>query len=82
MLNIERFIPVGAGNSPPFSAMCSYFTVYPRGCGELLGNAKAKKLNGGLSPWVRGTLFLALFFCRWKRFIPVGAGNSILRSLA
>ncbi len=51
-------------------------TVYPRGYGEHEPLPEADDLEGGLSPWVRGTRFLFSSACRPGRFIPVGTGNA------
>ncbi len=51
--------------------------VYPRGCGELIKAPLSDRTTGGLSPWVRGTHYLFCPVVAHRRFIPVGAGNSI-----
>ncbi len=71
-----RFIPVGAGNSLTAPTTGAYQPVYPRGCGELRASASVFISSRGLSPWVRGTHFVASFRRQASRFIPVGAGNS------
>ncbi len=73
-----RFIPVGAGNSFTLHHRSPMRTVYPRGCGELAYNLAGGYFHIGLSPWVRGTRQTKLFLGSSTRFIPVGAGNSLL----
>ena len=51
-------------------------SVYPRGCGELIPENPFSAFICGLSPWVRGTLYLGAVINGLVRFIPVGAGNS------
>ncbi len=79
-LSLGRFIPVGAGNSHAEEVLSYLPAVYPRGCGELtLMDSTVPSLRG-LSPWVRGTPMLPISGSRIIRFIPVGAGNSLLHS--
>ncbi len=80
MLQVARFIPVGAGNSPINSATYYPMRVYPRGCGELYQTPRPLCATRGLSPWVRGTLLPRIKRPFTRRFIPVGAGNSIASS--
>ncbi len=74
---IWRFIPVGAGNSLAAIDAVHALSVYPRGCGELIGFHVCDFCLDGLSPWVRGTLLQVFFLGSYHRFIPVGAGNSV-----
>ncbi len=72
-----RFIPVGAGNSLSIAPLRLLWPVYPRGCGELACNLWPDCCPIGLSPWVRGTRYPFINNPTEKRFIPVGAGNSL-----
>ncbi len=74
--HLDRFIPVGAGNSRPVTQTGFESAVYPRGCGELLPWVSRSITATGLSPWVRGTHCYPLIKAVVQRFIPVGAGNS------
>ncbi|ENC59934.1 hypothetical protein ECP02999175_3090 [Escherichia coli P0299917.5] len=67
LLALARFIPAGAGNTLPLSALLARNTVYPRWRGEHFD---------GLSPLARGTLRIAHADNRARRFIPAGAGNT------
>ncbi len=73
-----RFIPAGAGNTSRTSAAGARRPVYPRWRGEHGKYVVADDKNNGLSPLARGTRagHLNQFFCR--RFIPAGAGNTLL----
>ncbi len=75
-----RFIPVGAGNSAKACLSAVLAAVYPRGCGELVSCLIRHSTLCGLSPWVRGTHGINILVTDTKRFIPVGAGNSPIRS--
>ncbi len=77
MTDDQRFIPVGAGNSPLAMFTVRISAVYPRGCGELHRGQRRQSMTIGLSPWVRGTLVQVGFQLGIWRFIPVGAGNSV-----
>ena len=57
MFSVDRFIPVGAGNSPGTPTDVITLAVYPRGCGELESSTVEPFFVSGLSPWVRGTRF-------------------------
>ena len=72
-----RFIPAGAGNSLRWPRSRPLSAVYPRWRGELLWTlTPAIRINGGLSPLARGTLFYRRVCWNYTRFIPAGAGNS------
>ncbi len=57
------------GNKPP---------VYPRWRGEHLRQRAALRLIRGLSPLARGTRIVSNLVNEYSRFIPAGAGNTII----
>ena len=73
-----RFIPAGAGNSIFIISSGVSFTVYPRWRGELSMTERLKFHQPGLSPLARGTRSPCTPLSFNIRFIPAGAGNSIL----
>ena len=76
----RRFIPAGAGNTPPCASASSASAVHPRWRGEHMVLARPGRLIIGSSPLARGTLFGCLGQVAVRRFIPAGAGNTWLRS--
>ena len=75
---VDRFIPAGAGNTNGDSLARSSFAVYSRWRGEHLTLAENGFSVRGLSPLARGTHQVAmLLFCN-PRFIPAGAGNTVI----
>ncbi len=76
IINDNRFIPAGAGNSFDVIFNKTAIAVHPRGCGELCNNARLACRAGGSSPRVRGTLITTRNIVVVARFIPAGAGNS------
>ena len=73
-----RFIPAGAGNTVAWQQPWRNLTVHPRGCGE---HALAKMGGHGIpgsSPRVRGTPEPCATWTRSGRFIPAGAGNTVI----
>ena len=73
-----RFIPAGAGNSSSAFLCAVSKSVYPRWRGEL-STIYPPLLNGtGLSPLARGTRSTITSKSAESRFIPAGAGNSVL----
>ncbi len=75
-LPMRRFIPAGAGNTPPCPTVWINIAVYPRWRGEHWHKFLSAMLNGGLSPLARGTLRLHQNPAPVLRFIPAGAGNT------
>ncbi len=73
---LSRFIPAGAGNTLPLSALLARNTVYPRWRGEHRSSHYFPFFFDGLSPLARGTLRIAHADNRARRFIPAGAGNT------
>ncbi len=73
-----RFIPAGAGNSNSYTDKSSKQTVYPRWRGKLPLRLMNDNKNGGLSPLARGTRSTITSKSAESRFIPAGAGNSVL----
>ena len=74
----NRFIPAGAGNSNSYTDKSSKQTVYPRWRGKLPLRLMNDNKNGGLSPLARGTRSTITSKSAESRFIPAGAGNSVL----
>ena len=76
--NSSRFIPAGAGNTFFLTSKCTNVAVYPRWRGEhIMTDVKNNRIVG-LSPLARGTLTLFTVHGKIIRFIPAGAGNTIL----
>ena len=75
---IFRFIPAGAGNTCRLTADAFALTVYPRWRGEHRFLVAATRLKAGLSPLARGTRRLFNFKRLKPRFIPAGAGNTLV----
>ena len=79
---IGRFIPAGAGNTPPLRVNTATQPVYPRWRGEHRHSLARSNSENGLSPLARGTLsYGSKSFCI-IRFIPAGAGNTSQHSSA
>jgi len=73
---LNRFIPVGTGNTKPATSTNSNFSVHPRGHGEHLYDLVRVGIRTGSSPWARGTLYVITAHAECVRFIPVGTGNT------
>ena len=71
-----RFIPAGAGNTPPSTGADPATTVHPRGRGEHVMVARPALAMSGSSPRARGTQQTPLANRYPDRFIPAGAGNT------
>ena len=76
LLALARFIPAGAGNTLPLSALLARNTVYPRWRGEHKIHIDKHRVCIGLSPLARGTLYYNRWTRYGARFIPAGAGNT------
>ena len=75
-----RFIPAGAGNTPASATPASRWPVHPRGRGEHSHVSPLGVLSDGSSPRARGTLQAVLLRPLPHRFIPAGAGNTVVIS--
>ncbi len=73
-----RFIPAGAGNTLVYRRLPGKKPVYPRWRGEHFVSALLSSSRSGLSPLARGTLPGGTLYRPWWRFIPAGAGNTIM----
>ncbi len=73
-----RFIPAGAGNTDWLGLARPEHTVYPRWRGEHALSRSAIPSRYGLSPLARGTLSRVVVHWLQTRFIPAGAGNTLL----
>ena len=73
-----RFIPAGAGNTWASDVAEGNRSVHPRGCGEHLKTGPGMEMGFGSSPRVRGTLLVAVSLIVAMRFIPAGAGNTLI----
>ena len=76
----HRFIPAGAGNTRSPSLTPVTPTVYPRWRGEHVAVDLGLDSGAGLSPLARGTLGFNSRNCGGLRFIPAGAGNTMIRN--
>ena len=76
LLALARFIPAGAGNTLPLSALLARNTVYPRWRGEHRSSHYFPFFFDGLSPLARGTRRQRIVRLPLHRFIPAGAGNT------
>ena len=76
LLALARFIPAGAGNTLPLSALLARNTVYPRWRGEHDKSLTKNNSTPGLSPLARGTPGVERQMTEKERFIPAGAGNT------
>ncbi len=74
----ERFIPAGAGNTFLPASMRVLNSVYPRWRGEHLDIKDCSTPDAGLSPLARGTLLGDDERQFRGRFIPAGAGNTVV----
>ena len=78
----RRFIPAGAGNTRPASRLAPDIPVYPRWRGEHFATRSKPPIRVGLSPLARGTLGQRPGWHPIFRFIPAGAGNTVLTAVA
>ncbi len=74
----KRFIPAGAGNTHLKLTPNVVKSVYPRWRGEHMTFVINPARNSGLSPLARGTLHKDVHRIFANRFIPAGAGNTVL----
>ncbi|CTV37293.1 hypothetical protein AC35_0941 [Escherichia coli 3-475-03_S3_C2] len=73
-----RFIPAGAGNTIVCKFAAAPLAVYPRWRGEHWSKYRQHVPYHGLSPLARGTRYMETHHDVQKRFIPAGAGNTLL----
>ena len=73
-------IPACAGKPSTFPFGHTLHTVYPRVCGETIAAADAKSKSGGLSPRVRGNLWVCERVGASSGSIPACAGKPSMRS--
>ena len=76
--SISRFIPVDTGNTDKWHESSRGEAVHPRGYGEHDARRLMTAYSNGSSPWIRGTLGVALDLRHDRRFIPVDTGNTQL----
>ena len=76
-----RFIPAGAGNTTARIAGPMMFSVHPRGRGEHIFKLRNEHIVCGSSPRARGTRRRRRHPLRARRFIPAGAGNTVVNML-
>ncbi len=75
-LQVSRFIPACAGNTPGSAPGSAYIPVHPRMCGEHRSSHWAVGIFTGSSPHVRGTRLAPALDQHHPRFIPACAGNT------
>ena len=73
-----RFIPAGAGNTGSQLDRMALSSVYPRWRGEHVHHRVGYLRGDGLSPLARGTLPVDDHAVPLGRFIPAGAGNTLI----
>ncbi|ESF14306.1 hypothetical protein SEEU9261_05784, partial [Salmonella enterica subsp. enterica serovar Urbana str. ATCC 9261] len=71
-------IPADAGNTQIMSQGVTLQPVYPRWRGEHLSVTEKRQMPCGLSPLARGTHVLPQHQRCNCRFIPAGAGNTLI----
>ncbi len=76
-VQIDRFIPAYAGNTPALSPMMSAWAVHPRIRGEHGFSYSSSFTIFGSSPHTRGTPEQSLLLGNCRRFIPAYAGNTV-----
>ena len=76
-----RFIPAGAGNTPRLPTVQYAAAVYPRWRGEHSLIRPMHVVNIGLSPLARGTRIPEALAALTARFIPAGAGNTLIATV-
>ncbi len=74
----RRFIPAGAGNTRRRPRASEQRAVHPRRRGEHLSMPPARNSSVGSSPQARGTRRRGSAGLRRQRFIPAGAGNTVV----
>ena len=77
----SRFIPAGAGNTPLVSVSSATRAVHPRWRGEHGGFNEICHVGAGSSPLARGTRRAPSAVGVDQRFIPAGAGNTVILSV-
>ena len=78
ILVFNRFIPAGAGNTKRMYPQKKLLSVYPRWRGEHYSSIELHPQFAGLSPLARGTRKARVMPELLERFIPAGAGNTVL----
>ena len=78
-----RYLMIGSsprvrGTRPEYASISLYCPVHPRGCGEHPDAPLFAIATTGSSPRVRGTLASGKSSGVQERFIPAGAGNTVL----
>ncbi len=77
-----RFIPAGAGNTQTSTTQTPVEAVYPRWRGEHFSGMCTCAPGNGLSPLARGTPGQSRGQQIWRRFIPAGAGNTLINRVS
>ena len=72
---LPRSIPACAGEPPLWALDNTLHTVYPRVCGGTRLARRSLPAGRGLSPRVRGNLYLKCLKCGMERSIPACAGE-------
>ena len=75
---IDRFIPAGAGNTSGAQGRARARSVHPRRRGEHGSPETEELINTGSSPQARGTPKKRVRRSDVLRFIPAGAGNTLI----
>ena len=73
---MHRITPAGAGKTTRGAVVDVKFTDHPRRCGENNNNKKAKLIDCGSPPQVRGKQSECKSACAVPRITPAGAGKT------